>query len=126
MFVVTLFVFSLSPAVLSTVSHKTIGLYYLVTVLSMGVMGRLASILLRIELDSKTCNIVVLSNSGIYNSIVTLHGLILIFFAIMPSMIGGVGNLLVPMILGSPEVAYPRLNLSSLVGLLLAFTALCY
>jgi len=69
---------------------------------------------------------VVLSNSGIYNSIVTLHGLILIFFAIMPSMIGGVGNLLVPMILGSPEVAYPRLNLSSLVGLLLAFTALCY
>lgn len=115
-----------SPSVVSTVSHKSIGLYYLLTVLVMGVLGSLASVMLRIELDSKSCNLVVLSNSGMYNSITTLHGLVLIFFTVMPSMIGGVGNTLCPIILGSPEVAYPRLNLSSLVGLLLSFIVLCY
>jgi len=50
-----------------------------------------------------------------YNVIITLHGLIMIFFLIMPVIWGGIGNLVVPMSIGAGEVAYPRLNNLSIV-----------
>src|SRR5260370_35797120 len=46
----------------------------------------------------------------LYNVIVTAHGLIMVFFVVMPAMIGGFGNWMVPLMIGSPDMAFPRLN----------------
>jgi cytochrome c oxidase subunit 1 len=49
-------------------------------------------------------------NYQLYNVIVTAHAFIMIFFMVMPILIGGFGNLFVPVMIGSPDMAFPRLN----------------
>merc|ERR1712122_158949 len=53
---------------------------------------------------------VILGNDHLYNVIVTAHAFVMIFFIVMPILIGGFGNWLLPLILGAPDIAFPRLN----------------
>merc|ERR1711988_1678843 len=91
-------------------NHKGLGIYYLLSAFIFGISGTLISVLMRIELYSSGNRIISPENQNFYNVIITLHGLLMIFFLVMPGLFGGFGNYFVPIFQGSPEVVYPRVN----------------
>jgi len=86
-----------------------------------GISGTLISIIIRIELYSTGSRIISLENQNFYNVSITLHGLIMIFYLIMPGLYGGFGNYFAPIFQGSPEVVYPRVNNLSILILFLSY-----
>merc|ERR1712032_1131820 len=75
----------------------------------------------RIELYSSGNRIISPENQNFYNVSLTLHGLLMIFFLVMPGLFGGFGNYFVPIFQGSPEVVYPRVNNFSILILSLSY-----
>merc|ERR1711885_54134 len=82
------------------------------------------SVLIRIELYSSGNRIISPENQNFYNVSITLHGLLMIFFLVMPGLFGGFGNYFVVIFQGSPEVVYPRINNFSILILFLSYLLL--
>jgi len=108
-----------------TLDHKRIGVMYLVFVLFAFMMGGTFALLLRLELLTPGRDLV---DADTYNKFFTLHGAIMVFLFIIPSIPAALGNFILPIQLGAADVAFPRLNLASLyiyaVGAIFALYAM--
>src|ERR1043165_2032240 len=114
----------------TTIDHKRIGVMYLIATLTMFFLGGMAAIALRLELFEPVRQITengvttvtgqlfhpydtVSANNGVYNRLFTLHGALMVFAFIIPSIPAALGNFFLPLMIGAKDVAFPKLNLAS-------------
>ena len=95
---------------LLTTDHKRIALLYLATITLFFFVGGMFAVLIRLELLTPQGDLV---TAETYNRMFTMHGLIMIFFFLIPGVPAVLGNFLVPMMIGARDLAFPRVNLLS-------------
>ncbi len=95
---------------LLTKDHKRIAILYLISVSVFFMLGGLAASMIRLELITPTG---LMMTSDFYNRIFTAHGIIMIFFFLIPAIPAVLGNFLIPLMIGARDLAFPRLNLLS-------------
>src|SRR5882762_2027968 len=99
---------------LYSTNHKDIGTMYLVFAIFAALIGAGFSVIMRLELMSPGVQFFNgadgTPNGHLWNTVVTAHGLIMVFFVVMPALIGGFGNWFVPLMIGAPDMAFPRMN----------------
>ncbi len=95
---------------LLTVDHKRIGILYLLSITAMFFLGGLFAVLIRLELLTPKGD---LFQADTYNKLFTMHGIIMLFFFLIPSIPSVLGNFILPLMLGARDLAFPKLNLAS-------------
>lgn len=95
-------------------NHKDIGTLYIIFSIIAGIIGGLFSMYMRLELQDPGVQFMTNADGSpdgqMWNVFITAHGLIMVFFVVMPGLIGGFGNWFVPLMIGAPDMAFPRLN----------------
>ena len=109
---------------LTSSDHKRIGLMYMYAIVTFFLVGVLLGVLMRVELVKPGQTIM---SPQVYNGMFTLHGVIMIFLVVIPGLAAVFGNIIMPIQIGAPDVAFPRLNLFSfyiyVAGAILALTS---
>src|SRR5205809_3257093 len=95
---------------LLTTDHKRIALLYLASITFFFFLGGLFAVLIRLELLTPQGDLV---QAETYNRLFTMHGVVMVFFFLIPSIPAVLGNFLVPLMIGARDLAFPRLNLLS-------------
>jgi cytochrome c oxidase subunit 1 len=95
---------------LFTTDHKRIALLYLFSITFFFALGGLFAVLIRLELLTPAGD---LMTSDTYNKVFTMHGIMMVFFFLIPSVPATLGNFLIPMMIGARDLAFPKLNLAS-------------
>jgi cytochrome c oxidase subunit 1 len=96
---------------LLTKDHKRIAIMYLITVTFFFMMGGIYAATIRLELLTPASDLV---ETGTYNKVFTQHGILMIFFFLIPAIPAVLGNFLIPIMIGAKDLALPRVNLISL------------
>ena len=95
---------------LLTVDHKRIAILYLIAVTFFFALGGLMAVLIRVELATPVGDVV---QADTYNRLFTMHGVLMIFFFLIPAIPGVLGNFLIPIMIGAKDMAFPKINLLS-------------
>ncbi len=95
---------------LLTTDHKRVGLLYLISLTGAFFVGGFFAVMLRLELLTPAGDLL---QAETYNKFFTMHGVIMVFFFLIPSIPAALGNFVLPLMIGARDVAFPRLNLAS-------------
>ncbi|HXF27615.1 MAG TPA: cytochrome c oxidase subunit I [Verrucomicrobiae bacterium] len=110
---------------LFTTDHKRIAILYIVSITLFFFIGGFFALLMRLELATPQGDLV---SSDTYNKLFTMHGIIMVFFFLVPSIPATLGNFLIPLMVGAKDLAFPRINLLSwyiyIIGGIFAISAI--